>query len=76
MSKTSERLRFLAEHSEYVTLERIAGTDRYRVSLGGDEWQGIAERCEGDTIGEAIRGAVRIVERADTKRAKEARRLR
>lgn len=73
MSRTSKRLRFLVDNAEYVTIERVAGTDRYRVSIGGDEWQGIAEECDGDTLGEAIREAVRTVERADTKRARRKR---
>ena len=76
MSRTSKRLRFLTANAEYITLERVAGTDRYRVSIGGVEWEGLAEQSDGDTAGEAIREAVRTVEQHDAKRAKEARKLR
>lgn len=76
MSKTSKRLAFLAKHAEYVSVEvKPDSPTGYRVVLGGDEWQGIGEKCDGKTVAKAVREAVRVVERADRKRAKEARRL-
>lgn len=84
MSTTSKRLAFLAAHAEYVSIEVVSklsfsasttAVNGYRVVLGGDEWQGIGEKCDGKTVAKAVRAAVRVVERADRKRAKEARRL-
>lgn len=74
MSKTSKRLRFLAEHSEYVSIERTP--TGFKVMLGGDEWEGVAEECFDASPAKAIREAVRMVERADIERSKKARRLR
>lgn len=73
MSKTSKRLRFLTANCEYVTIEREPGG--FKVTLGGEEWEGVIDACEAKTVAKAVRGAVREIGRHDVKRAKEARRL-
>lgn len=73
MSKTSKRLAFLAENTEYVSIERVP--EGFSVTLGGEDWEGVLDAVEAPTVKKAIRRMVRAIGEHDARRAKEARRL-